>query len=389
MDEFKAVIQEKEREIRYLRLLHSKSHENSSDFNLEIAVLMLACDRVSMNKSLDHLVEYRSKFPGGQMQFPIYVSQDCDDESVLKLLHSYGDQITILNQPDHSEDSFRNVHKNMAGYYKISRNYKWSLGQMFDERKFNLAIIVEDDLDIAPDFFVYFYSLAPLLLEDKSLFCISAWNDNGKATLIDTSRNDLLYRSDFFPGLGWMLTRRLWDEELRATWPAVFWDEFMRNKAVRRGRACIRPEISRSHTFGRIGVSKGQFFDTHLKFNYLNDKPFAFNSTLLRMTLKPDVYDANFLSEVYDKSVLLTNMNQLADPKVAAPIEGTSCRFEFTTQKDFISAARFMGAMHDFKEGVARTAYLGVVPVFFNGRRIYLAPKDSRGWGNNEYPDWK
>lgn len=68
---------------------------------------------------------------------------------------------------------------------------------MFDERKYNLAIIVEDDLDVAPDFFDYFSSLAPLLTEDKSLFCISAWNDNGIPTLIDKSRTDLLYRYAF------------------------------------------------------------------------------------------------------------------------------------------------------------------------------------------------
>ena len=38
---------------------------------------------------------------------------------------------------------------------------------------------------------------------------MSAWNDNGKANIIDESRPDLLYRSDFFGGLGWMMTRRV------------------------------------------------------------------------------------------------------------------------------------------------------------------------------------
>ena len=43
----------------------------------------------------------------------------------------------------------------------------------------------------------------------QSLFCVSAWNDNGKANIIDESRPDLLYRSDFFGGLGWMMTRQV------------------------------------------------------------------------------------------------------------------------------------------------------------------------------------
>ncbi|VDN21665.1 unnamed protein product [Gongylonema pulchrum] len=64
-----------------------------------------------------------------------------------------------------------------------------------------------DDLDIAPDFFEYFSATRRLLDIDKTLYCVSAWNDNGKAHLIDLSQPELLYRSDFFPGLGWMMTR--------------------------------------------------------------------------------------------------------------------------------------------------------------------------------------
>lgn len=71
---------------------------------------------------------------------------------------------------------------------------------------------IPDDLDVAPDFFQYFSGTFPLLRADKSLWCISAWNDNGKQGLIDESAPDLLYRSDFFPGLGWMISKDLWDE---------------------------------------------------------------------------------------------------------------------------------------------------------------------------------
>lgn len=85
---------------------------------------MLACNRVSMNLSLNHLVQYRSKFPDGHKRFPIYVSQDCNDEDVLNLLRSYGDQITVLNQPDHLEDSSWHVHKNMAGLQAPLLNIK-------------------------------------------------------------------------------------------------------------------------------------------------------------------------------------------------------------------------------------------------------------------------
>ena len=46
------------------------------------------------------------------------------------------------------------------------------------------ACSISDDLDIAPDFFEYFLATYPLLHSDPMLWCVSAWNDNGKGTLI-------------------------------------------------------------------------------------------------------------------------------------------------------------------------------------------------------------
>lgn len=63
-----------------------------------------------------------------------------------------------------------------------------------------------------------------------------------------------------FSGLGWMLTSKLWDE-LKVKWPETFWDDWMRDPAQRQGRACIRPEISRTGISfrGKKGVSKYAF----------------------------------------------------------------------------------------------------------------------------------
>ena len=65
-------------------------------------------------------------------------------------------------------------------------------------------------MKLAPDFFSLFNATAPLLDADPSLFCVSSWNDHGQARFV---RDPLrLLRSDFFPGLGWMLTRAVWDD---------------------------------------------------------------------------------------------------------------------------------------------------------------------------------
>jgi len=39
-----------------------------------------------------------------------------------------------------------------------------------------------------------------------------------------------------------------------------FWDDWMRQPAQRLDRACIRPEVPRTSTFGKVGVSKSVTF---------------------------------------------------------------------------------------------------------------------------------
>ena len=46
------------------------------------------------------------------------------------------------------------------------------------------VIVLEEDLEIAPDFFNLFGSLAPLLDADPTLYAASAWNDNGMAARV-------------------------------------------------------------------------------------------------------------------------------------------------------------------------------------------------------------
>jgi len=84
-------------------------------------------------------------------------------------------------------------------------------------------------------------SLAPLLERDPTTFVLSAWNDNGlRGKVRDQGQ---LVRTGFFPGLGWLLSRRLWDEELRSKWPKEHWDHWMRDAKQHRGREAVFPEV--------------------------------------------------------------------------------------------------------------------------------------------------
>ena len=187
------------------------------------------------------------------------MSQDCDNEEVAQVVKSFGSQVHYVKHlsGEKANINIPSQHRHYVSYYRISRHYKLGLDHVFNELGLGTVIITEDDLDIAPDFFDYFSGTRWLLDSDKSLYCVSAWNDNGKVNFIDRAANDLLYRSDFFPGLGWMMTKELW-QELGSIWPLGFWDDWIRDPSIRKGRSCIRPEIPRTAmtNYGKKGASK-------------------------------------------------------------------------------------------------------------------------------------
>ncbi|XP_073845135.1 alpha-1,3-mannosyl-glycoprotein 2-beta-N-acetylglucosaminyltransferase [Musca autumnalis] len=327
-----------------------------------IPVLVFACNRVSISKCLDNLIKYR---PSSE-QFPIIVSQDCGDEPTRNVILSYDKEVTLIEQPDQSDIFVPPKEKKFKGYYKIARHYGWALNHTFS-KGYEFVIIVEDDLNVAPDFYEYFLGTHHLLKQDSSLWCVSAWNDNGKANLIDTSHPELLYRTDFFPGLGWMLTRELW-QELSVKWPKSFWDDWIRHPEQRKNRVCIRPEISRTQTFGKVGVSNGLFFDKYLRYIKLSEEFVPFTKMNLSYLLK-DNYDRTFLKEVYTYPVVTYDELRRNLITRDGPV-----RIQYNSRDVYKRTTKMLGLMDDFKSGVPRTAYHGVVSFVHNKRRVYLAP---------------
>ncbi|XP_023227724.1 alpha-1,3-mannosyl-glycoprotein 2-beta-N-acetylglucosaminyltransferase-like [Centruroides sculpturatus] len=303
-----------------------------------IGVLVFACNRITVKRNLDQLIKFRPS----PKQFPIVVSQDCGHEPTTKAIRSYGDQLTLIQQPDQSDIPLTGKEKKFKGYYKIARHYGWALNKTFHDIGYDTIIIVEDDLDIAPDFFEYFLALHPILKSDQTLWCISAWNDNGKDGMV-ANEPALLYRSDFFPGLGWMLTKDLWSE-LQSKWPKA-----------------------------------GLFYEKHLKFIKLNDKFVPFTKKDLSY-LKKDNYDVAFVKQIYGSPAVSLQQLQKGSIDHSGPV-----RVTYDTKEFFKKASKALGLMDDFKSGVPRTGYRGVVSFLYKGRRVYLAPPaDWKGYD----PSW-
>lgn len=327
------------------------------------------------------------------------------------------------------------------GYHRLARHYAWALDRAFAAHAapaspLDKVIVLEEDLDLSPDFFAYFGALAPLLdVADNSsdstrLMAISAWNDNGmddRVVVVDPSSSGpsrTVHRTDFFPGLGWMLARPVW-EELRPTWPAAYWDDWLRQPAQRRGRRFLRPEVSRTHHFGVKGTSNGQF-SALLGKNRLGDAPvsaWADEGAVARgleAVADDGAYDRALAARVEAAEEMewaALKLHLLLPPPPSPPsprrpadevavrvvyeaLEGegeeagdgygygyaaasasSSSSSSAHPRPAFASVARGLGIFEDLKSGVPRTGYKGVVSTYMPApldARVYLVPPDWR-----------
>ncbi|MCP9265149.1 Tau-tubulin kinase 2 [Dirofilaria immitis] len=100
-------------------------------------VLVMAAKRERAIKNhLNQLIKLRPS----AVQFPIVISQDGDNQAVIEAISSFA-------KPPSDLDA---ISKN---YFHIAHHYKWALDKIFFEMKYDTAIITEDDLDLADDFF--------------------------------------------------------------------------------------------------------------------------------------------------------------------------------------------------------------------------------------------
>uniref|UniRef100_A0A669EUK5 Protein O-linked-mannose beta-1,2-N-acetylglucosaminyltransferase n=1 Tax=Oreochromis niloticus TaxID=8128 RepID=A0A669EUK5_ORENI len=195
---------------------------------------------------------------------------------------------------------------------RVSQHYKASLTATF-----NLHPTIVRRL-LYYQYFLCFCSFLSqtihLLDEDDSLYCISAWNDQGyEHTAEDPA---LLYRVESMPGLGWVLKKSLYKDELEPKWPTPEklwdWDMWMRMPEQRKGRECIIPDVSRSYHFGIIGLNmNGYFHEVYFKKHKFNTVP---NVQLKNVgSLKKDAYEVEIQNLLKEAEVLDHTKNPCED----------------------------------------------------------------------------
>ena len=226
----------------------------------KIPIVLLTCNRPDqLTNTLKSLLAVR-----GVSKDNILVSQDGAMQAVADVVRENG--IKLLQNTDglHLRGGAA-----VDGAERIARHYKFSLTAAFEMFKSPLEapamIIVEDDLLFSPDFYEYLASTAPILEKDPTTFVVSAWNDNGfKGRVGDPYA---LKRTEYFPGLGWLLPRALYKNELESRWPNQHWDHWLRSIEVHGTREIVYPEVPRTFHNG----IQGTFMDINTHNKYFRD----------------------------------------------------------------------------------------------------------------------
>jgi alpha-1,3-mannosyl-glycoprotein beta-1,2-N-acetylglucosaminyltransferase len=300
----------------------------------------------------------------------ILISQDGNEREVNSKVDEFtgifAKQGNELRHAKHTQKSGEN------GYQLLSQHYGFGLREVFQKsspKEAKRVIILEEDIQVAVDFFKMFEALAPMLDDPReNLLCASAWNDNGMRGYVEDSKK--LVRSDFFPGLGWMMTREVW-EDLSPKWPRGYWDDWLREPVQRKGRDTIRPEVSRTFHFGQKGGTSNNVYSQYLDSIELNEEDVEWREQDLSY-LRKDIYDGEFERRV-EAAQLVTAEAVSRGIGGDSPLrveyigltEGPSC---------FARIANKLGIMDNIKANVPRTAYFGIVEYKKKGKTIFVTP---------------
>eukprot|EP00485_Elphidium_margaritaceum_P012860 CAMPEP_0202708008 /NCGR_PEP_ID=MMETSP1385-20130828/20273_1 /ASSEMBLY_ACC=CAM_ASM_000861 /TAXON_ID=933848 /ORGANISM="Elphidium margaritaceum" /LENGTH=523 /DNA_ID=CAMNT_0049366871 /DNA_START=226 /DNA_END=1794 /DNA_ORIENTATION=- len=311
--------------------------------------------------------------------YAVFISQQGYDEDVTAVIKKYTSQGKAYWLGFDYEQTEKKIQrgfeeKRWLVYHKISAHYRYAFEFIFDKLNYDQLIVLEDDMEIAPDFFTYFSTFGKLMDSDPSILCVSAWNDYGQRTLVYDAK--AVYRTDIFPGLGWMMNKKVWTE-LKDKWPLAFWDDWLRQSAQRHNRSCIRPEISRVYTFGASGSSEGQFYNKYLRNIELNKEDIDWTDAVIQETV---IYNLSPV-ENYDAylTMLIGQSEQVNIPQVL-DLQITSSPMNYVVKydnlEDYTVKSKQLDLMDDHKDGLPRQSYRGIVIVRWKNHRILFVPQE-------------
>lgn len=335
--------------------------ESYIQMNGRLPVALLTCNRAkNLEQTLDSLLAVR-----GIEKTDVIILQDGNMEAIKNVGEKYGIELIQNVQTVRLRGNV------VTGAAKIAQHYKFSLSTVFRVRPSAPAcIIVEDDLLFSPDFLDYFKTIAPLIEKDPTVFIASAWNDNGFSGKVRDVYG--LRRTEFFPGLGWLLSRQLYIEELEPIWPSEHWDHWLRSDSISKGREIIYPQVPRSFHNGVIGTFMN--VDTHNK--YFRD--IAFNrknnvswSSMAYLQVVEDVYEQR-IRELINRCIHVLSVQDLLSESGLGKVHCVWINVNpeplLNGFQEFEPISEFFRLWHEHKRG----AHRGVHEFYWKNRYVVI-----------------
>ena len=349
------------------------------------AVVIMACDRADyLERTVASVRAALGERPGDVDKFPVFISQDGRHKATRAYAEGEAKDFHWMQHLEDRPPTTRTRFRwDRVAYYRIAAHYKWAMKTLFDDLGYERVIVLEDDMELSPDFFGYFEAAGKVMDADPSVYAVSSWNDNGQKIHVSDERR--LYRSDFFPGLGWMLHKALW-RELAPKWPDSYWDDWMRLSDVRKGRESIRPEVCRTFNFGEVGSSKGQFFRAYLREIKPASERIDWDEESLAY-LDGKAYEDRVRQSLASATIIDSPTQvRLVPPENAA---ANVYKVIYASERDFNRLAKRFGVFAEWKDGVPRAGYRGVVTFkMYQGRAtVMLVPAPSAAVAKT-YAQW-
>ncbi|KAM4021479.1 protein O-linked-mannose beta-1,2-N-acetylglucosaminyltransferase 1 isoform 2-T2 [Anomaloglossus baeobatrachus] len=271
---------------------------------------------------------------------------------------------------------------------RVAQHYKASLTATFNlHPDARFVVVLEEDLDISVDFFSFLSQTIHLLEEDESLYCISAWNDQGyEHTAEDPS---LLYRVETMPGLGWVLRKDLYKDELEPKWPTPEklwdWDMWLRMPEQRKGRECLIPDVSRSYHFGIIGLNmNGYFHEAYFKKHKFNTVP---NVQLSNVeSLRKDAYEME-VHRILSEAEVLDHAKNPCEDSFIPDTEGRTyiMYIRMEQEADFTTWSQLAKCLHIWDLDV-RGNHKGLWRLFRKKNRFFVVGFPSSPYSSKKPP---
>ena len=118
-------------------------------------------------------------------------------------------------------------------------------------------IVVEDDMLFSPDLMDFFLAGYHVMRGDRTLWCVSAWNDNGFRGMVNARAARRAPTDGLLPRAELAAHEEALQGRARGRVAVQHWDHWMRSERVHRtskGRECLYPHVPRAFHHGAVGT---------------------------------------------------------------------------------------------------------------------------------------